>query len=214
MARWSTRSTGAWPSQGVEITPDNLRIAENAVLILPLHRELDALREDAAAGKGKIGTTGAASARPTRTRSAAGRSGSWTWPMLNTLPAKIERLLTHHNALRRGLGEAEVDRPQAREELKPIADRASCPSWTRSGSLLTSAPGGKQRILFEGAQGIAARHRPRHLSVRHLVQHHRGAGGAGRGIGPGARLRARHREGLHHARRRGAVSDRAVRRDR
>jgi adenylosuccinate synthase len=64
----------ALESQGVAITPDNLRIAENATLILPLHRELDAMRE-AAAGAARSAPPSAASARPTRTRSAGARSG-------------------------------------------------------------------------------------------------------------------------------------------
>ena len=66
--------------QGVAVTPETLQIADTCPLILPFHRDLDALREDAS-GAGKIGTTGAASARPMRTRSAAARSGSATSPI-------------------------------------------------------------------------------------------------------------------------------------
>ncbi|MEM7429760.1 MAG: adenylosuccinate synthetase, partial [Pseudomonadota bacterium] len=93
--------------QGVEINPDNLRIAENATLILPLHRELDGIRE-AAAGKGKIGTTGRGIGPAYEDK--VGRRAIRVMDLqnLNTLGAKIDRLLTHHNALRRGLDVEEV----------------------------------------------------------------------------------------------------------
>ena len=64
--------------QGVRVTPDTLHISDACTLILPLHSELDGLREDAS-GSGKIGTTGGASARPMRTRSAGGPSACATW---------------------------------------------------------------------------------------------------------------------------------------
>ena len=109
-------------SQGVDVTPDNLRIAENAVLILPLHRELDGMRE-AAAGAGKIGTTGRGIGPAYEDKT--GRRAIRVYDLKNkaTLEAKIERLLAHHNALRRGLGEAEVDGRALREELLAIAPR-------------------------------------------------------------------------------------------
>src|SRR5690606_6191961 len=82
-------------AQGVVISPDNLRIAENATLILPLHRELDALRE-AAAGAGQIGTTkrGIGPAYEDK----VGRRAIRVMDLQNTetLKAKVERLLTHH----------------------------------------------------------------------------------------------------------------------
>ena len=97
--------SAACSGQGVDVTRDNLRIAENATLILPLHRELDALRE-AAAGDGKIGTTkrGIGPAYEDK----VGRRAIRVMDLQNlkTLHAKIERLLTHHNALRRGLERA------------------------------------------------------------------------------------------------------------
>ena len=61
--------------QGVEVTPDNLKIAENVPLILSLHRELDALRESAASAASRSAPPSAASARPMKTRSAGARSG-------------------------------------------------------------------------------------------------------------------------------------------
>ncbi|MEZ5876236.1 MAG: adenylosuccinate synthetase, partial [Hyphomicrobiales bacterium] len=88
---------------GVEISRDNLRVAENATLILPLHRELDALRE-AAAGDGKIGTTkrGIGPAYEDK----VGRRAVRVMDLadLPSLKPKIERILAHHNPLRRGLG--------------------------------------------------------------------------------------------------------------
>ncbi len=91
-------------SDGIEISRENLRIAENATLILPLHRELDAMRE-AAAGAGQIGTTkrGIGPAYEDK----VGRRAIRVLDLqnLSTLKPKLERILTHHNALRRGLGE-------------------------------------------------------------------------------------------------------------
>jgi len=139
-------------SQDVEITPDNLRIAENAVLILPLHRELDGMRE-AAAGKGKIGTTGRGIGPAYEDK--VGRRAIRVYDLQNadTLEAKIERLLTHHNALRRGLGEPEVDGRKLREELLAIAPRI-LPFMDTVWHLLDTARRAQQRVLFEGAQGI------------------------------------------------------------
>jgi adenylosuccinate synthase len=139
-------------SQDVEITPDNLRIAENAVLILPLHRELDGMRE-AAAGKGKIGTTGRGIGPAYEDK--VGRRAIRVYDLQNadTLEAKIERLLTHHNALRRGLGEPEVDGRKLREELLAIAPRI-LPFMDTVWHLLDTARRAQKRVLFEGAQGI------------------------------------------------------------
>ena len=96
-------------AQGVEVTPDSLKIADNAALILSLHRELDGFREDAASNTGtKIGTTGAASAPPMRTRSGRRAIRVMDLASLETLPIKIDRLLSHHNALREGLRKRSV----------------------------------------------------------------------------------------------------------
>lgn len=139
-------------SQGVEITAERLRIAENATLILPLHQELDALREKAA-GKGKIGTTkrGIGPAYEDK----VGRRAIRALDLVNLdkLPAKIERLLAHHNALRRGLGEAELDAAAVLAELTDIAPKITPfvePVW----KLLDNQRRAGKRILFEGAQGI------------------------------------------------------------
>src|SRR5689334_10250584 len=109
---------------GVAVTPDRLKIAENAALILSLHRELDGFREDAASNSGtKIGTTrrGIGPAYEDK----VGRRAVRVMDLadLETLPLKVDRLLTHHNALRRGLGVAEVSHQTIMDELTSIADR-------------------------------------------------------------------------------------------
>ncbi len=139
--------------QGVVVTPKNLRIAENATLILSLHRELDAIREDAASNSGtKIGTTrrGIGPAYEDK----VGRRAIRVLDLANleTLPPKIDRLLTHHNALRRGLNQPEVDFETINAELREVADRIvpfSEPVWR----LLDEEKRKGSRILFEGAQG-------------------------------------------------------------
>jgi adenylosuccinate synthase len=106
--------------QGVNITPDNLRIAENTCLILPLHRELDAIRESASASL-RIGTTrrGIGPAYEDK----VGRRAIRLMDLADgkSLDRKIERLLTHHNALRRGLDLAPIDPQDVRRELLNMA---------------------------------------------------------------------------------------------
>ncbi|AWN34626.1 adenylosuccinate synthase [Methylobacterium radiodurans] len=137
--------------QGVAISPETLRIADNATLILPLHRELDHFRETANAGL-KIGTTkrGIGPAYEDKVGRRAIRVVDLADP--DTLPAKIERLLAHHNALRRGLGIDEVDAGALLGELKAIAPTILpyvAPVW----ALLDEERRHGKRILFEGAQG-------------------------------------------------------------
>jgi len=139
--------------QGVIVTPKNLRIADNATLILSLHQELDAIREDAASDSGtKIGTTrrGIGPAYEDK----VGRRAIRVLDLANleTLPAKIDRLLTHHNALRRGLGHAEVSHETIYNELASVADKI-IPFSETVWRLLDKAKRDGSRILFEGAQG-------------------------------------------------------------
>ena len=126
-------------------------MAENATLILPLHRELDALRE-AAAGAGKIGTTkrGIGPAYEDK----VGRRAIRVMDLQNlkTLHAKIERLLTHHNALRRGLQEAEISSEELHGQLAEIAPKI-LPFMDTVWDLLDRKRRDGNRILFEGAQG-------------------------------------------------------------
>ena len=139
--------------QGVKITPENLRVADNATLILSLHRELDALREDAATNSGtKIGTTrrGIGPAYEDK----VGRRSIRFMDLadLDSLPSKVDRILTHHNALRRGLGVAEVSHETIMEELTSVADRV-LPFRETVWLLLDKERRRGARILFEGAQG-------------------------------------------------------------
>ncbi|CAN7459714.1 adenylosuccinate synthase [Bosea sp. LjRoot9] len=137
--------------QGVAISPENLRLADNATLILPLHRELDHFRETSNAGL-KIGTTkrGIGPAYEDKVGRRAIRVIDLKDPAI--LEAKIERLLAHHNALRRGLGIAEVDGAELLTQLTTIAPQI-LPYADTVWALLDSERRAGKRILFEGAQG-------------------------------------------------------------
>ena len=136
---------------GLTITPDILVLAENAVLVLPLHRELDGMREDAAAQK--IGTTkrGIGPSYEDKVGRRALRAIDLMDPA--SLPAKIEKLLAHHNVLRRGFGHAEVDASALLASLKEIAPRIT-PFIGSSWRELDAAKRAGKRILFEGAQAV------------------------------------------------------------
>ncbi len=139
-------------AQGVTISRENLRIAENAPLILSLHGELDALRENSAAEGARIGTTrrGIGPAYEDK----VGRRAIRVMDLadLDTLDAKIERLLAHHNALRRGFGLEEIKASTIRAELEEVAPQV-LPYMDRTWSLLEDLRRAGKRILFEGAQG-------------------------------------------------------------
>jgi adenylosuccinate synthase len=137
--------------QGIAVTPDNLRIAENATLILPLHRELEAVRE-ADNSATRIGTTkrGIGPAYEDK----VGRRAIRFMDLadLPALAAKIDRLLAHHNALRRGLGIAELDGAAVYQYLAAIAPKV-LPFMGSVWLLLDGKRREGKRILFEGAQG-------------------------------------------------------------
>ncbi|MFD2236106.1 adenylosuccinate synthase [Aureimonas populi] len=137
--------------QGVGISPDSLRIADNAALILSVHRELDAIRENAASGT-KIGTTrrGIGPAYEDKVGRRAIRVMDLAEP--DRLAERIERLLAHHNPLRRGLGEAEVSAEAIMDELTSVAGEI-VPYLDRVWRLLDERRRAGERILFEGAQG-------------------------------------------------------------
>jgi adenylosuccinate synthase len=140
-------------AQGVSVTPENLRIADNATLILSLHRELDGIREDAASNSGtKIGTTrrGIGPAYEDKVGRRAIRVTDLADP--GSLDLKVDRLLTHHNALRRGLGEAEVSHAAIMAELNAVSERI-LPFSETVWALLDRERRKGARILFEGAQG-------------------------------------------------------------
>jgi adenylosuccinate synthase len=140
---------GRLAEQGVKVTPESLRIAENATLILPLHQELDAVRESSNA---RIGTTrrGIGPAYEDKVGRRAIRLMD-----LADLPAlgpKLERLLAHHNALRRGLGLEPVGVDALHDQLARIAPQV-LPYMDSVWSLLDQKRREGKRILFEGAQG-------------------------------------------------------------
>jgi len=146
------KEIAAIEAQGVKVSPDNLKIAENAPLILSLHRELDAHREGAASGGTKIGTTmrGIGPAYEDK----AGRRSIRVMDLAepDTLDAKIERLLAHHNPLRRGLGLPEIAVATIRDEVMSVAPKV-LPFMDATWDLLDSLRRQGKRILFEGAQG-------------------------------------------------------------
>ncbi|MDQ2893102.1 MAG: adenylosuccinate synthase [Pseudomonadota bacterium] len=168
--------------QGVVATPDTLRIADNCALILPFHRDLDSLREDAS-GAGKIGTTrrGIGPAYEDKVGRRAIRVCDLAH--LDELGPQLDRLTAHHDALRAGFGEPPVDRAALVAELAAIAGFVlpfAKPVWRD----LNAARAAGKRILFEGAQGVL-------LDVDHGTYPFvtssntvAGAAAAGSGIGP------------------------------
>ena len=142
---------GRLAQQGVKVTPQSLRIAENVPLILPLHQELDAIRESSNTLT-RIGTTrrGIGPAYEDK----VGRRAIRLMDLadLPALAPKIERLLAHHNALRRGLGLDEVKRQAVEQHLAGIAPKV-LPYMDSVWSLLDQKRREGKRILFEGAQG-------------------------------------------------------------
>ncbi len=137
--------------QGVAVGPDSVRIAENAPLILPLHRNLDKAREQSA-GAARIGTTGRGigPAYEDKVARRAIRLGDLADPVL--LAEKIDTLLRHHNALLRGLGQPPIDRDELITALSDIAPKV-LPFADTVWKTLDEARRSGRRILFEGAQG-------------------------------------------------------------
>jgi len=138
--------------QGVDVTPDNFMISEAASLILPFHQEMDEIREDAA-GKEKIGTTrrgigpcyedkvGRRSIRVMDLRSET------------NLDSRLENVLEHHNAIRKGLNKKIFEKNALKKELLKIAPellKFAQPVWLK----LSEYNNSRKKILFEGAQGI------------------------------------------------------------
>jgi adenylosuccinate synthase len=170
--------------QGVEVTPDTLRIADNCTLILPFHRDLDGLREDAS-GAGKIGTTrrGIGPAYEDKVGRRALRVCDLAH--LDSLEPQLDRLSAHHDALRAGFGEPPIDRAALLEQLREIAGFVlpfARPVWRDLNEARTRG----RRILFEGAQGVL-------LDIDHgtypfVTSSNTIAGTAagGSGLGPGA----------------------------
>ncbi|MCF8533514.1 MAG: adenylosuccinate synthase [Reyranella sp.] len=136
--------------QGLSVTPASLKIANHAVLILPLHRDLDGWREDAP-GVIRVGTTrrGIGPAYEDKVGRRAIRVGDLGEP--DMLPLKVNTLLAHHNALRKGLGQPQVDAAKLTAELLELAPKIlpfAEDVWERLDGLRAAG----KRILFEGAQ--------------------------------------------------------------
>ncbi|MEM8740245.1 MAG: adenylosuccinate synthase [Pseudomonadota bacterium] len=182
---WALRDEiAAIRGQGVEVTPDILKVAENVPLILPLHGELDRARE-AALTAGKIGTTGRGigPAYEDKVGRRALRLSDLADPA--TLDARVDRLLAHHDALRRGLDLPPVDRVAliaALDEIAPSVLPYAAPVWR----ILAERRAAGSRILFEGAQGalldIDFGTYPFVTSSNTLA----GSAATGAGVGPGA----------------------------
>ena len=169
---------------GIDIGPEQLKVAENATLILPLHRELDQLREEAAAAQ-KIGTTGRGIGPAYEDK--VGRRAIRVQDLrnLHNLGPKIDRLLVHHNALRSGLGKPLISKQALIDELTEISPKI-LPYIDTVWDTLDHARKAGKRILFEGAQGAL-------LDVDHGTYPYvtssntvAGQAAAGSGMGPAA----------------------------
>src|SRR5579862_8926448 len=143
---------GRLKEQGVAVTPDNLVVAENATLILPLQRDLDIARETSNSLQA-LGTTkrGIGPAYEDKVGRRALRAIDLKDPA--SLPGKIERLLAHHNVLRKGFGAAEADAGALLKSLNEIAPKIA-PFLGSSWRELDQARKAGRRVLFEGAQAV------------------------------------------------------------
>ena len=138
--------------KGVNVNSENFMISEAANLILPFHREMDEIREDAA-GKSKIGTTrrGIGPAYEDK----VGRRSIRVMDLRSekNLNQRLETVLLHHNAIRKGLGKKIFEKNQLKDDLLKIAPeilKYSAPVWLKIDQFKKQ----KKKILFEGAQGI------------------------------------------------------------
>jgi adenylosuccinate synthase len=137
---------------GIMVSPESLKIAENATLILPLHQRLDSLREGLS-GDDKIGTTkrGIGPAYEDK----VGRRAIRVTDLANekTLVNKVNKLVNHHNIVLRGMGKKELNPSDVLKELISIRDKI-LPYMARVSIILSEARKAGKRILFEGAQGV------------------------------------------------------------
>ena len=139
-------------SKGIDVGEDNLIISESANLILPFHKEMDEIREDAA-GKAKIGTTrrGIGPAYEDK----VGRRSIRVMDLISekNLDQRLETVLLHHNAIRKGLGKTIFKKDKLKDDLLKIAPeilKFSKPVWNKIYEFKKQ----NKKILFEGAQGI------------------------------------------------------------
>ena len=169
-------------AQGVSITSENLKIAENACLILPIHQKLDHAAE-ALRGKEKIGTTGRGIGPAYEDK--VGRRAIRFCDLHDeaSLKSKIENMLAHHNIILKAAGEEEVTADSILEALTPLIGKLLphvAPTWR----ILAEARKAKKHILFEGAQGIMLD--VDHGTYPYVTSSNTTAGGAatGSGFGP------------------------------
>ncbi len=139
-------------SKGIKINSENLILSEAATLILPFHKEMDEIREDAA-GNSKIGTTrrGIGPAYEDK----IGRRSIRVMDLASdkNLDKRLEAVLQHHNAIRKGLGKTEFEKDQLKKDLLKIAPQIlkfSKPVWKKIDEFKSQ----NKKILFEGAQGV------------------------------------------------------------
>ncbi len=171
-------------AQGLPVGPESLRIAENATLILPLHGALDRARETAR-GDARIGTTGRGIGPAYEDKVARRAIRVCDLAEPDTLSAKLDELLLHHNTLLAGLGAETFAKQALLERLLSLAPRLlpyAEPVWQR----LDEARRAGRRILFEGAQAVM-------LDVDHGTYPFvtssntvAATAAAGAGVGPGA----------------------------
>ena len=178
------REIEAIREKGVEVTPDSLRLADNATLILPSHAAIDRAREEAR-GANRIGTTGRGIGPAYEDK--VGRRGIRVCDLADpeSLAEKLDQLLLHHNALLRGLAAPEVPAKPLLQALLEIAPKV-LPYADQVWQRLDEARRAGRRILFEGAQGVM-------LDVDHgtypfvTSSHtHPGEAASGAGVGPAA----------------------------
>ncbi|MBP0443709.1 adenylosuccinate synthase [Roseomonas sp. SSH11] len=171
-------------AQGLKVTPENLRIAENTPLILPLHPALDKARE-AARGGDKIGTTGRGIGPAYEDK--VGRRSIRLCDLAEpeTLSKKLDELLLHHNSLLRGLGAPEFEKEELMEQLLGWAPKL-LPFMEAVWERLDTARAEGKRVLFEGAQAVMLD--VDHGTFPYVTSSNTVAGNAaaGSGIGPHA----------------------------
>ena len=139
-------------NQDIKISSENLKIAENASLILPVHRNLDILREYRSSNDSKIGTTkrGIGPAYEDKVGRRSIRVGDLT--DLKALRSKVDNLVDHHNIILRGMNEKEINSDIIYQELVEVSETIK-PFITRTQEFLITARKDRKRILYEGAQG-------------------------------------------------------------
>jgi adenylosuccinate synthase len=168
-------------AQGIAVTPDNLMVADNAAMILPLHARLDVLREEAR-GAARIGTTGRGIGPAYEDKIARRAIRVCDLADGEALGSKVEALLLHHNALLRGMGAEVVEARELIGLLREVAGRIMPfvqPVWERLDALRRAG----DRILFEGAQGVMLD--VDHGTYPYVTSSNTTAGQAGTGSGLG-----------------------------